>query len=335
MSVGFFFAVLALAVLAWFLFEKSRRRTHPVSPGYQADLEFPHDQEWELYHNAFSLCSMKTRLCLAELQIPYRGHHIDLVETGSYETLRPKLLRVNPGGTVPVLLHHGHPIYESHEQIRYAARHAPLGSTSLVPEDPAERAEMEEWIDRSSLTNPLEEPDKSAGNAVPGQTLPLFCTMVEKIPLHRILEGLLFHFDKRRPIMFIAFKLLGIRRMDRLGPLAGVIGKTRGILLGFLDELDARLERNGGPWIMGKQFTLADVGWLVILERIGQASAENVFLDASERPQVAAYWERLKARPSYQRAILDHGHPLVDYGRDRIAEAKAGDPGVRVLLEGA
>ena len=106
-------------------------------------------------------------------------------------------------------------------------------------------------------------------------------------------------------------------------------------LLGFLDELDARLEKNGGPWIMGKQFTLADVGWLVILERIRQASAESVFLDESERPRVAAYWERLKARPSYQQAILDHGHPLIDYGRARIAEAKIEDPGVRVLLEGA
>ena len=26
---------------------------------------------------------------------------------------------VNPAGTVPVLLHHGHPVYESHEQIIY------------------------------------------------------------------------------------------------------------------------------------------------------------------------------------------------------------------------
>jgi glutathione S-transferase len=117
---------------------------------------------------------MKTRVCLAELRIPYKSHHTDLVETGCYENLCPRLLDVNPGGTVPVLLHEGHPIYESHEQIRYATRFAPMGATSLVPEDAMERAEMEEWIDRSSLTgNPLENGDKSAGNVVPGLTLPL------------------------------------------------------------------------------------------------------------------------------------------------------------------
>jgi len=326
---------LLLAGLAAFLFEKSRRRTHPVPPGYQADLVFPHEAEWELYHNALSLCSMKTRVCLAELRIPYRGHHIDLIETGAYETLRPKLLRVNPGGTVPVLLHHGHPIYESHEQIRYAAEFAPAGVPSLVPDDPAERAEMEAWVDRTSLSNPLEEPGKSAGNAVPGQTLPLFCTMVERIPVHRIAEGLLFHFDKRRPVMFLLFKLLGIERLSRLGPIPGAIGQTREILTGFLEELDERLEKNGGPWIMGEQFTLADVGWVVILERIRQASAENVFLDPKDRPHVAAYWERLKARPSYREAILEHDHPLIEYGRTRIHDAKSQNEGVRILLEGA
>ena len=332
---GYVVAGILLLAVAGFLLEKRRRRTHPVPPGYQEDLELPHTAEWELYHNALSLCSMKTRFCLAELEIPYVGHHIDLIETGAYETLRPKLLRVNPGGTVPVLLHNGHPIYESHEQIRYAARFVPEGIPALVPSDPAEREEMDAWVDRTTLTNPLEEPGKSAGNAVPGQTLPLFCTMIEKIPLHRIVEGLLFHFDKRRPVMFILFKLLGIRCLPRLGPLPEVIGDTRGILLGFLDELDGRLGKNGGPWIMGEQFTLADVGWVVILERIRQASAENVFLDPADRPHVAAYWERLKARPSYRRAILDHDHPLIDYGRDRIAEAKTTDPNVRMLLEGA
>lgn len=331
---GYALAVLVIGAIGWFLLEKARRRTHPVSPGHQPDLEFPHEAEWELYHNAFSLCSMKTRICLAELQIPYVGHHIDLVETGAYETLRPKLLRVNPGGTVPVLLHDGHPIYESHEQIRYASRFAPPGAPSLIPSDPAERAEMEEWVDRTSLTNPLEEPEKSAGNAVPGQTLPLFCTMVEKIPLHRILEGLLFHFDKRRPLMFVLFKLLGVERLPRLGPVPDAIRDTRRILAGFLDELEARFEKNGGPWIMGEQFTLADVGWVVIFERIRQANAENVFLDRIERPQVAAYWARLEARPSYREAILDHAHPLIDYGRARIAEAKEASAEVRVLLEG-
>ena len=127
------FGVALVGAVGWWLVEKSRRVTHPVPPGYQPDLVFPHEQAFELYHNALSLCSMKTRLCLAELGIPYRSHHVDLIETGCYENIRPGLLAVNPAGTVPVLLHHGHPIYESHEQIRYAARHAPEGRRRSCP----------------------------------------------------------------------------------------------------------------------------------------------------------------------------------------------------------
>ena len=66
---GYVVTGILLLVGAGFLLEKRRRRTHPVPPGYQEDLELPHTAEWELYHNALSLCSMKTRFCLAELEI--------------------------------------------------------------------------------------------------------------------------------------------------------------------------------------------------------------------------------------------------------------------------
>ena len=103
--------------LGWFLAEKRHRKTYSVSGGLHAEIDLPHTQEFELYQNAFSLCAKKARVCLAELGIDYKDHHIDLIETGSYEALTPEFLRVNPGGTVPVLVHNGHPIYESHEQI--------------------------------------------------------------------------------------------------------------------------------------------------------------------------------------------------------------------------
>lgn len=331
---GFLVVLLGGLLIGWVL-EKRRRTTHPVKPGYQADIEFPHDEPFELYHNALSLCSMKTRVCLAELKIPYKSHHIDLIETGCYENIRPRLLDVNPGGTVPVLLHNGHPIYESHEQIRYAAGFAPHGVPSLVPDDAMERAEMEKWIDRSSLTeDPIENGDKSAGNAVPGLTLPLFCTMVEKVSFWRIAEGLLFHFDKVRPMLFSAFKFRGIAKLPKLGPAPKIIARSRGQMAMHLDVLEERLEKSGGPWIVGDQFTLADVSWLVIFERLRQTDAEAVFLGDGKRPRGTAYWERLKQRPAYAEAILGHSHPLIEYGRRRIADAKAADPGLRVCLEG-
>jgi glutathione S-transferase len=329
-------ATLCFILFVLWLVEKHRRHTGPVAAGLQSETTFTHAQEFELYHNALSLCSMKTRICLAELGIPYKSHSIDLIETGGYENIRPAFLKVNPAGTVPVLLHRGHPIYESHEQIRYAARHCPAGRPSLIPDEPGLRQEMETWIDRSSLSNdPLNHGDISAGNAIPGQTLPLFATMIEKIPWWKIVEGLLFHFDKRRPLLFIVLKVQGLNALRNVRPLAQLFAKSSRQLHAHMDAVEAKLRESGGPWILGTTFSLADISWLVIFERLVQADVLHVFAALAQRPACAAYWENIKNRPSYREAIRDHEHPVVVYGTQRIREAKAANSEMRQLLESA
>lgn len=329
-------AGLVLLGLAWWVWERSRRRRHPVSPGYRPEISLPHECEFELYHNALSLCSMKSRVCLAELGIPYKSHPIDLIETGAYENIRPHFLAVNPGGTVPVLAHAGHPVYESHEQIRHAAAHAPPGSPSLVPEDPALRAEMERWIDRSSLTaDPIQHGDESAGNAVPGLTVPLFAAMIDRIAWWKIFEGLLFHFDKLRPVLFLTLKARGLEKLGRLPPLVKAIARSHRQMDQHLDALEQQLHERGGPWILGDVFSLADVSWLVIFERLAQVDGLEAFVGGGRRPLCAAYWERLRARPSYQEAIVAHSHPTIAYGTQRLRDAKAAHPELRPVLEGS
>jgi glutathione S-transferase len=327
-------AGLAAAVARW-SWEKSQRKTHPVPPGLQADIDLPYQQEFELYHNAFSLCSMKTRVGMAELGVPYESHHIDLIETGSYENISSHFLAVNPAGTVPVLVHNGHPVYESHEQIRYAADHAPAGSPRLVPEDPALREEMQRWIDRSSLTgDPLRHGGQSAGNAVPGQTAPIFAAMIGRIPYRNILEGLLFHFDRRRPLIFLTFKFRGLEKLPRLKPVMKALMRTRDQMHVHMDALDEQLRASRGPWILGDVFSLADVSWLVIFQRLVQVDALHVFTGEGLRPECTAYWRRLTERPSYREAILEHSHPTIRYGTERLQKAKAVDPELRLALEG-
>jgi len=333
--VGIAIGVLVLAGVLWWVLERRRRKTHPVPPGQRAAIVLPHTAEFELYHNALSLCSMKVRVCMAELRIPYVSHHIDLIETGAYENIRAHFLAVNPAGSVPVLVHEGHPVYESHEQIRYAARHAPSGRPSLVPDDPRLRAEMERWIDRSSITgDPLREGDESAGNAIPGLTVPLFAAMIDRIAVWKILEGLLFHFDKRRPVMFLVLKAWGLARLGHIRPAMTIIARSRRQLGAHLDALEAQLEHVGGPWILGERFTLADVSWLVIFERLVQADCLHVFLGAGKRPACAAYWQRLQERPSYREAIVECSHPTIAYGTRRLRACKT-NPALCEALEGA
>jgi glutathione S-transferase len=328
--------VVVALVSGWWLVERSRRKTHPVPAGLQPDVALPFERDFELYHNALSLCSMKSRICLAELGIDYASHPVDLIETGAYENIRPAFLVVNPAGTVPVLVHDGHPVYESHEQIRYAADHAPPGSPQLVPSDPALAEEMQRWIDRSSLTgDPLEHGDASAGNAVPGLTVPIFAAMIDRIAFWKIVEGLLFHIDRRRPLVFLVLKLRGLAKLGKLRPVVAVIRRSHRQMGAHLDALEAQLRERGGPWILGEPYSLADVSWSVIFERLAQVDCEHVHLSQDHRPECAAYWARLKARPSYQTAILDHPHPTIAYGTQRLREAKAADPALRATLEGS
>ena len=75
---------------------------------------------------------------------------------------------VNPAGTVPVLIHNGHPVYESHEQIVYIDQvqiMLPLifiditnmaevlmpGGPKLTPTDPEKKKVMEKWVNQGAM----------------------------------------------------------------------------------------------------------------------------------------------------------------------------------------
>ncbi len=328
------FSAAASAAAGWYLYEKSQRRTHAMPGGLRPEIRLPHSAEFELWHNAFSLCSKKVRMCLAELGIAHVSHHVDLIETGSYQTLSRRFLEVNPAGLVPVLVHDGHPVYESHEILRYAAAHA-RGGASLLPESPDAVAEMERWVRRSSLwgDDPVAACAESAGNCVPGLTIPLFATMIADIPATRILEGLLFHRLKQRPAFFLALKVAGPRRVASFAPVVRAIRECRSHLERHLDDLERRLASQRTEWIVGSRFTLADVSWAVILDRLREADWTDA-LESRGRPHVAAWWSRIRERDGYRAAMLgEMEHPLVREGTSRIRDLKRRDARFRALYE--
>ncbi len=297
----------------------------------------PHTKEWELYHNSFSLCSKKLRVCLAELGLDYESHPVDLIETGSYENVSRHFLAVNPAGLVPVLVHQGHPVYESHEEIVYAARHSGERGAELLPEDDATRALVEHWSDVASLTgdDPTQGTEQRAGNCIPGLTAPSFATMVQYIPWRRFVEGLLFHRQRRRPLMLAGLKLMGIHRLPGIRPAMAIIRRSRRDMERHLDALGEQLEKSGGPWLAGARFTLADVSWVVILDRIAEADWDGYFWGGGRRPFVAAYWARLQQRPSFDAAIVRHRCRIMLDGAADVKAAKRRDPALLEALEGS
>ena len=323
-----------LLLIGWYAYERRARSSRPVSPGRQAQ-QVPYSDTWELYHNDLSLCSKKTRICLAELGIEYRSHHVDLIETGSYENISRAHLRLNPAGTVPVLVHEGHPIYESHEQILYAAEHSAPGF-SLIPADPIEREIMATWVHMTSLLgdDPIAGLKETMGNAVPGLTVPLFAAMIADIPYRHIVQGLLFHPHRIRPLLFIHLKRIGLRGLSADSRLVRLIGRSRDALHQHLDVLEHALATSGGPWIVGAQFSLADVGMMAILERLREADWLDEFL-LDSRPLVRQYWHAMVTRPSYGAELEKHRHPTVERGFARLVEEKSTNPALRAALHGS
>ncbi|MFK7898622.1 MAG: glutathione S-transferase family protein [Myxococcota bacterium] len=135
----------------------------------------------------------------------------------------------------------------------------------------------------------------------------------------------------------------GLEKIHTIPPMVTAVAKSRDELGAHLDRLEVQLSKRTGPWILGENFSLADVSWLVTFERLRQANVEAVFFSTPEttpvalgalRPECAAYWERLKGRPAYAEAILGHSHPLVDDGREQIQEKKARNEALRKMLEG-
>jgi glutathione S-transferase len=100
-----------------------------------------------------------------------------------------------------------------------------------------------------------------------------------------------------------------------------------------LDALAHHLDGHGGPWIAGERFTLADVSWAVILDRLVEADWDGHFWADGRRPAIAAYWGRLEARPTYRRAILDARAAISERGIADLKHAKATDARLRVSLE--
>ena len=307
-----------------------------VRSGLQPHITLPHEASWELYHNEFSLCSKKLRVCLAELGLSYLGHHVDLIETGAYENVGRAYLEINPVGLVPVLVHDGHPIFESHEQIVYAARHAGARGRELLPEDPSIRAEVDRWIDCASLVgqDPTRGTEARAGHCIPGLTLPIFAAMMADIPTREILKGLLTHPDKQRPLIFLTLKWLGIHRLPRLRPGMKLLRRSLLHMGQHLDRLGEQLAAHGGSWIVGETFTLADVSWMVILDRLVEADWERRFWGGDARPRLADYWQRLAARESYRTEVLEQRSRLTREGMALVKRAKASDEPLRLALEG-
>lgn len=229
-----------------------------------------------LYNAAYSTCSQKVRICLAEKGICYEERQIDL---GKNEHLTTEYLALNPNGVVPTLVHNDNVITESSVIVEYLDEVFP--DPPLSPGEPVLRAKMRAWM------RFLDE--------VP--------TAAVRIPsFNRVLRARFDGLDHETFLKTHA-ELRPIRKhfYQHMGPR----GFRRQDVEASLEQLQQTAERmeaalRTGLWLVGEMFTLADIILAPLIDRMDDLGLNYLWKD---RPQVAAWFDRMRARPSFERSF--------------------------------
>ena len=82
---------------------------------------------------------------------------------------------------------------------------------------------------------------------------------------------------------------------------------------GLLEQIATQLNQSGGPWLLGKDYSIADCMAFVLC-----CWTRNFKRPANSFPEIAAYLQRMRQRPAVQRAIATEQLPETFF--TRVAE---------------
>jgi glutathione S-transferase len=241
-----------------------------------------------LFHASHSTCSQKVRMVLHEKGLPFEDIKLDLAKK---DQLKPEYLAINPNGVVPTLVDDGIAIIESSVICEYLDEK--FTQNALVPDDIVERARMRAWM------HYIEEV------AVPAIRVPSF----NRAFLYRF-DGL----DQKR----FEEEQVNVRKVrkelfQRMGSPKGFSRHDVEKALGELKETCRRMDeaiRNKGPWLIGEQFTLADILVMPSIDRINDLGLSYIWEE--EFPGVTAWYQRLQEREAF-RATYYQGSRVSDF----------------------
>jgi glutathione S-transferase len=231
----------------------------------------------ELFHSPRSTCSQKVRLCFAEKKQSFMSRLMDL---GKAEHLTPEYLRINPNGVVPSLLHDGQAVLDSSVICEYLEEVFP--EPALAPASSIGRAQMRAWM------RYLEEVPTSAIR------VPTFNQIyAERM---KTISGEEFERWTAKLPLRKAF----YRKMGRDGFSSTDTQDSLDRLAQTVQRADAALKR--GPWLLGEQFTIADIVLTPTIVRMDDLGLGYLW---KEYPQVAGWYDRIQQRPSFKIAYFE------------------------------
>jgi len=242
---------------------------------------------FKLYNAPQSTCSQRVRFVFNAKQLPFDEVKLNLLEG---DQLKPDYLKLNPNGVVPTLDHDGAIVIDSTVIIEYLDEISP--DRSFSPDNPVDCARMR------ALMHFIDEMPAAAVR-VPTFNLAFlprfqkmsrgdFVAMAESKPLRR--EFMLTMGQTGFPKSEMDAALARLRRS--------------------YERMDAEIERSGGPWLLGKKITLADVAVMPALVRMHDLG----IADWQDLPRIVSWFDNIRAQEAfkptyYQGSLLSERFP--------------------------
>jgi len=252
----------------------------------------------ELYHNDMSVCAQKVRFALAEKKLSWEGHHLNL-RAGDQQ--KPEYLKLNPNAVVPTLVDDGIVIIESTVINEYIDDAYP--EPRLKPTDAAGRARMQLW------TKQLDEGVHAATSVV---------SSAIAFRYQKLAAGMdaLEEFHKKMP--------------DPVKREKSWENITKGVESRFFAEAVKRFDRlladmettlADTPWLAGKEFSLADIGYAPYVTRLDHLQLQFLW---DKRPHIPDWYDRVRERRAYGEALEKWFNPAyLPLMKEKGAEAQA------------
>ncbi len=228
-----------------------------------------------LYHGDISNCSMRVRMTLEEKGLDWTSHHLDLKKK---ENISDDYFGINPNGLVPTLVHDGVVHIESNDIIDYLDKTFPEPTLRSADSE----AEMMEWL-------------RLAASIHVSAIKPyVYATIIQKKVKKTAEEEAKYNsLQQNEELKAFHSKHAGD---SEIGDDTFMAAKK--ILQECFDKLENTL--SGRNWIMGDQYTLADISWVpVYFVLIGCGYPFEKF------PNISRWANSLSTRQSYRKGVLD------------------------------
>jgi glutathione S-transferase len=228
-----------------------------------------------LYNAPQSTCSQRVRFVLNAKRLTFDEVKLDLF---AGDQLKSDYLRINPNGVVPTLVHDGEPIVDSAVIVEY------LDESCPEPE-PFRPADILGLARMRSLMRFIDE--------VP--------TPAVRIPSYNI--AFLPHYQAMTEEEFRAvaeskpLRKEFLLKMGRTGFPKAEMDSALDRLSRAVKRMDEAIAASGGPWMMGRQLTLADIAMMPNIVRMDDINLGYLW---DGRPSIPRWLDAIRAHPAFK-----------------------------------